>query len=123
MSGVIDWKFTKHLLLDYDLCTPCISAGISEVHNPFHEFFDINEPGRVIVHTVFSGDGERENHYSPTARASTTGAPALSGTEESVIHFANCNLCDSRIRGDRYVSFSWYQDQLQIVNSLYPEMR
>ena len=92
---------TKYLLLDYDLCTPCITAGVSEVHNPFHEFFEINEPGRVIVHTVFSGDGERENHGPPTAsRTSTSGA-----TEESVIHFANCNLCDSRIRGDRYVSF------------------
>lgn len=71
------------------------------------------------MHTVFTGDGERENHSSPTARASTSGPSA---TEESVIHFANCNLCDSRIRGDRYVSFSQYQDPLQIVNLLYPEM-
>ena len=55
------------------------------------------------MHTVFTGDGERENHSSPTARASTSGPSAA---EESVIHFANCNLCDSRIRGDRYVSFS-----------------
>ena len=91
---------TKHLLLDYDLCTPCITAGVSEVHNPFHEFFEITEPGRVIVHTVFSGEGEREHQGTPTGRAF-----ASRTTEESVIHFANCNLCDSRIRGDRYVSF------------------
>ena len=52
------------------------------------------------MHTVFSGNGERENQGTPLARAPVSGA-----TEDSVIHFANCNLCDSRIRGDRYVSF------------------
>lgn len=90
--------------LDYDLCTPCITAGVSEVHNPFHEFFEITEPGRVIVHTVFSGNGERESQGTPTARTPVPGA-TVSSNDESVIHFANCNLCDSRIRGDRYVSF------------------
>lgn len=57
------------------------------------------------MHTVFSGDGERENPGTPSARASDSGATVPSATEESVIHFANCDLCDSRIRGDRYVSF------------------
>ena len=66
------------------------------------------------MHTVFSGDGERENQGTPPARASGPGATVPSATDESVIHFANCNLCDSRIRGDRYVSFpSQYQGQLQ----------
>ncbi|KAJ7109944.1 hypothetical protein C8R44DRAFT_883963 [Mycena epipterygia] len=83
---------------DYDLCTPCITSGSAERHNPFHEFLEIKEPGRVIVHTVYSGDGERD-------APSTTRAPAVAppqAQEEPVVHFATCNLCDSRIRGDRY---------------------
>ncbi|KDR85758.1 hypothetical protein GALMADRAFT_234824 [Galerina marginata CBS 339.88] len=81
---------------DYDLCTGCMSVGCAEAHNPFHEFFDITEPGRVVVHTVFSGNGERETpRESRTVSAST--APV-----ESVTHMATCDLCDSRIVGDRY---------------------
>ncbi|KAJ7492359.1 hypothetical protein FB451DRAFT_1022268 [Mycena latifolia] len=82
---------------DYDLCTPCIASGSAERHNPFHEFLEIKEPGRVIVHTVYSGDGERDAP-SNTSRA----APTPQAEEQPVIHFATCNLCDSRIRGDRY---------------------
>lgn len=48
--------------------------------HPLHEFIKITEPGRIVVHTV--GDATARN-------------PA---------HNANCNLCDSRIRGERYVS-------------------
>ncbi|KAJ7651681.1 hypothetical protein DFH06DRAFT_1207790 [Mycena polygramma] len=89
---------------DYDLCTPCIQSGSAERHNPFHEFLEIKEPGRVIVHTVYSGDGERD--ASPTT---STRAPAPSQAEaeaeaeaQPAVHYATCNLCDSRIRGDRY---------------------
>jgi len=90
-----------------------MTAGVSEVHNPFHEFFEITEPGRVIVHTVFSGNGERESEGTPTTR---TRAP-VTATGESVIHFANCDLCDSRIHGDRYVSHqSVIRCQSQILN-------
>ncbi|KAF8808145.1 hypothetical protein BYT27DRAFT_7338708 [Phlegmacium glaucopus] len=87
---------------DYDLCTPCMAAGVSEVHNPFHEFFEIREPGRVIVHTVFSGNGEREGQGTPTTRTRAPEASVAPATGESVIHYANCDLCDSRIYGDRY---------------------
>ena len=90
--------------LDYDLCTPCMAAGVSEFHNPFHEFLDINQPGRVIVHTVFSRNGERESRDATITRAPPE-ASVAPATEESTVHFANCDLCDSRIRGDRYVSF------------------
>ncbi|KDQ63127.1 hypothetical protein JAAARDRAFT_29129 [Jaapia argillacea MUCL 33604] len=48
---------------DYDLCTQCISSGRAEAHNPFHEFFDIEKPGRVVVHNVYSGDGERDGRW------------------------------------------------------------
>ncbi|KAJ7459185.1 hypothetical protein B0H11DRAFT_1737394 [Mycena galericulata] len=85
---------------DYDLCTPCIASGSAERHNPFHEFLEIKEPGRVIVHTVYSGDGERDTPAPASARA----APAVPApqAEEPAIHYATCNLCDSRIRGNRY---------------------
>lgn len=85
---------------DYDLCTTCISGGAAQAHNPFDEFFDIDEPGRVIVHTVFSGDGERETARGPARR---TSAPAQPAAATEPIHNANCDLCDSIIQGDRYV--------------------
>ncbi|PPQ79402.1 hypothetical protein CVT25_002672 [Psilocybe cyanescens] len=84
---------------DYDLCDSCISQGSAEAHNPFHEFFDITEPGRVIVHTVFSGDGEREAMSQPPREP----APEVAPTAPAV-HHATCDLCDSRIIGDRYVA-------------------
>lgn len=93
--------------VDYDLCTGCIMSGSAERHNPFHEFFEISEPGRVIVHTVFSGEGERESTPStrapPAAAAPTVVSPPV--VEAVPIHAANCDMCDSRIRGDRYVRF------------------
>lgn len=86
---------------DYDLCTPCISSGSAERHNPFHEFFEISEPGRVVVHTVFSGEGER--NATPSSSTRPVVPPALPvATEEPVAHLAICDLCDSRIYGDRY---------------------
>ncbi|KAJ7631253.1 hypothetical protein FB45DRAFT_917981 [Roridomyces roridus] len=83
---------------DYDLCTQCITSGGAERHNAFHEFLEIKEPGRVIVHTVYSGDGERE---TPVPVRQTSVAPQQ--VEQPAVHYATCNLCDSRIRGDRYV--------------------
>ncbi|EAU92526.1 hypothetical protein CC1G_06537 [Coprinopsis cinerea okayama7 len=86
---------------DYDLCTPCIKSGGAENHNPFHEFFEINEPGRVIVHTVF--DGGRGNRRS--ASRSARDAPAEqqpASVPAPVAHSARCDLCESMIFGDRY---------------------
>lgn len=61
--------------LDYDLCQGCM-VDRSTSH-PIHEFHKITTPGRVIVHTV--------------------GEP-----RERKTHNASCDMCDSRIRGDRY---------------------
>ncbi|KAJ4002254.1 hypothetical protein F5050DRAFT_1558953 [Lentinula boryana] len=83
---------------DYDLCTSCITGGGAGNHNPFHEFFELSEPGRVVVHNVFSGSGEREAAPQPPRRANE--APAQSN--QPVVHTATCDLCESRIRGDRY---------------------
>jgi len=85
---------------DYDLCTRCIESGSAERHNPFHEFLEIKEPGRVIVHTVYSGDGERDAPLNTSATRAP--APAPQAEVQPAVHYATCNLCDSRIRGDRY---------------------
>ncbi|KAJ7293065.1 hypothetical protein C8J57DRAFT_1490530 [Mycena rebaudengoi] len=87
----------RHKCLDcpnYDLCTPCIASGSAERHNPFHEFLEIREPGRVIVHTVYDGDRDVPAPPAPPAPVPQEAAPE--------VHYATCNLCDSRIRGDRY---------------------
>ncbi|KAJ7170143.1 hypothetical protein C8R46DRAFT_896701 [Mycena filopes] len=89
---------------DYDLCTSCIESGSAERHNPFHEFLEIKEPGRVVVHTVYSGDGERDvlDQFNSGSRAPASAPAAQQAEEQPAVHYATCNLCDSRIRGDRY---------------------
>ncbi|KAG1853531.1 hypothetical protein C8R48DRAFT_777042 [Suillus tomentosus] len=92
---------------DYDLCTPCIESGTAERHNPFHEFFDIEVPGRALVHTVFSGSGERDvspNSGSAIADSPRTPVATPVSTIETIRHCTACNLCDSPIVGDRFVS-------------------
>ncbi|KAJ2914777.1 hypothetical protein MD484_g5645, partial [Candolleomyces efflorescens] len=79
---------------DFDLCSSCIGDGGAEKHNPFHEFFDIREPGRVIVHTVLSGEGERS--------ARSTGSENAQAPPAQVAHNAMCDLCDLAIAGTRY---------------------
>lgn len=90
---------------DYDLCEKCISTPESRSqHHAQHQFFAIEKPGEVIVHTVFSGDGECEP-VRPTQPRFNPLAPAPRPRDaEPVVHNAMCNLCDSRIRGDRFVS-------------------
>ncbi|KAI8981131.1 hypothetical protein BD414DRAFT_464073 [Trametes punicea] len=89
---------------DYDLCegcmrTPCLRAQ----HYAGHEFFAIDKPGEVIVHTVFTGNGEREPGRPLQRSSSREDAPTLRACDiEPVVHNAICNLCDSRIRGDRF---------------------
>ncbi|OSD06218.1 hypothetical protein PYCCODRAFT_1475052 [Trametes coccinea BRFM310] len=87
---------------DYDLCEGCFRTPfLRSQHHPAHEFFGIDEPGEVIVHTVFSGDGEREPaRFNQQPRESV---PRVRSRDvEPVVHNALCNLCDSRIRGDRF---------------------
>ncbi|KAJ3845357.1 hypothetical protein F5878DRAFT_523856 [Lentinula raphanica] len=83
---------------DFDLCTPCIRGVATETHNPFHEFFQISEPGRVVVHNVFSGHGEQEVQQPPPRPVDEVPVPP----PQPVVHSATCDLCESRIYGDRY---------------------
>lgn len=110
--------------LDYDMCPTCYVTERHQ-HDVSHEFFAINEPGHVYVHTIFSGTGEKggrntgETHGARCTRvrrreptvttpaastspsASSTRVPALA---EEVAHHASCDMCDSRIKGIRWVS-------------------
>ncbi|KIK99466.1 hypothetical protein PAXRUDRAFT_822705 [Paxillus rubicundulus Ve08.2h10] len=93
---------------DYDLCTSCTGSGAMVKHNPFHEFFDIETPGHVYVHTIFGGDGQRKrscrNQQPSSSPAVATSAPvaAIFPREAPVRHSATCNLCDSVIFGERF---------------------
>lgn len=95
---------------DFDICQRCAESGAKEDHNPFHEFFEITQPGDTYIHTIFSGSGER---VPPPPRASTVNSggaqtatlrrPSPPAPTEIVLHNATCNMCDSRIHGDRFV--------------------
>ncbi|KAF8492705.1 hypothetical protein JB92DRAFT_3001742 [Gautieria morchelliformis] len=64
---------------DYDLCDTCIrNASMS---HPSHRFITLETPARLYFRTI------------PVSPDRTSG---------SIIHGARCNLCDSRILGDRY---------------------
>ena len=91
---------------DYDMCDKCISTpALRETHHAQHQFFAIEKPGEVIVHTVFSSDGEREPHPpAPAVSPRVNRSRIRSRDVEPVVHNAICNMCDSRIRGDRFVS-------------------
>ncbi|KAF9055837.1 hypothetical protein BJ165DRAFT_1521806 [Panaeolus papilionaceus] len=89
---------------DYDLCSQCIGTGQAEAHNAFHQFYEIREPGRVIVHTVYSGSGERVtgSRSNSIRRAEPESAATPQPRAARVTHLARCDLCDSTIIGDRY---------------------
>lgn len=94
---------------DYDLCAACVKSGATEQHNPFHEFFDIETPGRVYVHTVLGDDrdrslGNRQQLPSSNHASITRQEPVATPADLLVRHSATCNLCDSAIVGERYVS-------------------
>lgn len=88
---------------DYDLCQACLTTpSLRAQHHSAHQFFGIEKPGEIIVHTVFSGDDARDAAPQPAPREQVP--RARQRDIEPVVHNAMCNLCDSRIRGDRFVS-------------------
>ncbi|KAF8078982.1 hypothetical protein FPV67DRAFT_1404995 [Lyophyllum atratum] len=80
---------------DYDLCTACMLSGSSEHHNPRHQFFELAEPTRIVVHTVNVDDEHASLDPAPFA-------PAPAASDLSILHHATCDLCDSIIQGSRY---------------------
>ncbi|KAI0094476.1 hypothetical protein BDY19DRAFT_1044297 [Irpex rosettiformis] len=83
---------------DFDFCDECLETGRRE-HFHGHQFFPITKPGDVVVHTVHDDAlpmWVRED-IAPRRPQNANDLPV-----EPQVHAANCNLCDSRIRGDRY---------------------
>ena len=96
-----------HHFADFDLCATCMESGSATRHNPFHEFFDIEEP--VGMPAVLSGDGERVaeiTRHTPNDSGSGRNDNAGTNAASTDVHNATCDLCDSRIVGMRYVSGS-----------------
>ncbi|KAF9225555.1 hypothetical protein BS17DRAFT_807785 [Gyrodon lividus] len=99
-------------------CLDCPESGAMDKHDPFHDFFDIETPDHVHIHTIFSGDGHRnrtsrspQSSSSPAAayRAPITAIPqrgVASPVHTVVCHSATCNLCDSAIAGERFKCMS-----------------
>lgn len=77
------------MLPDYDMCEGCFPRR--DVNHPGHEFMSFKTPRRIVVHRVYDGD--------ETPRLNNAPVPS-----SNAVHGANCDLCDSRIRGVRYVS-------------------
>ncbi|KAG6830905.1 hypothetical protein H0H92_014056 [Tricholoma furcatifolium] len=106
---------TRHKCLDcpdYDLCTSCIADGAQLRHDPTHEFLDLSEPGRVIVHTV----NIPENPPAPIPEEPA----AHQATSPPVVHHATCDLCDSVIEGHRYSlshGLYWMPEMCQLRKS------
>jgi len=113
-------KLTNTLYVDFDLCSPCLAIQPQDIgsHSRSHSLFAIEEPGGIWVHTFFQGDDTPEVHETPRANEGPSELPNItSDTQgESTIreatapvarlaaHHAACNLCDTAIKGDRFVS-------------------
>ena len=93
---------------DFDLCELCVGRGAKDAHNVEHQFVELATPGRVIVHTVWTPEPQPAPAPIPVSEPVPVPPPA-----EPYVHNARCDLCDSRIRGDRYVSslrdLVWYE--------------
>jgi len=75
--------------------------------------FAIEEPGGVWVHTWLKGDDTPEGYETPTANEGPSELPnTTSDTQGEIttpvaklaVHHAACSLCDSAIKGNRFVS-------------------
>lgn len=83
--------------VDFDLCDECYPTA-SLTHSQ-HDFMKITDPSAISIHRV-RGSGPAPRRLRPGLRVSSRDAPS------DLLHQAICDLCDSRIRGFRYVSAS-----------------
>jgi next to BRCA1 gene 1 protein len=118
-------KFTDSIYVDFDLCSLCLAAQPLDFgsHSISHSLFAIEEPGGLWVHTIFEGDGTPGIPGPPVAgdgpadlmdtnisesnvhgESHTQGEPVA----EAPIRLATCEFCDTAIRGERFVSHSYY---------------
>lgn len=99
---------------DFDLCSKCMATpNIRASHG--HAFFEIERPGDLYVHTVFTGDGERAPGARPMQHRSPRESRAAS-VQERVAQGATCNLCESYILGDRYVSIDFITQSQYLIS-------
>ena len=121
-------KFTDDTYVDFDLCSLCLVAQPQNFgsHSQSHSLFAIEEPGGLWVHTIFEGDGTRENPEPPVADERPTDLMDTNILENNTqeerhaqrehtalvadapIRHATCEFCDTAIRGERFVSHTYY---------------
>lgn len=82
---------------DFDLCDECYPTA-SLTHSQ-HDFMKITDPSAISIHRV-RGSGPAPRRLRPGLRVPSRNASS------DLLHQAICDLCDSRIRGFRYVSAS-----------------
>ncbi|KAF9507017.1 hypothetical protein BS47DRAFT_1352132 [Hydnum rufescens UP504] len=90
---------------DYDMCDPCMNTRRYEAHDDSHNFARLGTPGTVIVHRVL------ESSLGPASATETESPPSVpvsplptrvAMATGPFAHAARCNMCDSRILGNRY---------------------
>ncbi|KAF9515301.1 hypothetical protein BS47DRAFT_1341989 [Hydnum rufescens UP504] len=90
---------------DYDMCDPCMNTRRYEAHDESHNFAKLGTPGTVIVQRVQESSlapaSATEAESTPSVPGSPLPAPVAMATAPFA-HAATCNMCDSRIFGDRY---------------------
>ena len=118
-------KFTDGIYVDFDLCSWCLTAQPQNFgsHSKSHSLFAIEEPGGLWIHTIFEGDGTPGIPVPPVADEGPTdlfdtnilgfnaqGESHAQGelVAEPPIRLATCEFCDTAIRGERFVSHSFY---------------
>jgi next to BRCA1 gene 1 protein len=120
--------FTDGMYIDFDLCSLCLAAQPHNFgsHSKSHSLFAIEEPGGLWIHTIFEGEGTPAIPEPPVAdqrpmdlmdtnilESNTQGESHAQGEHtalvaEAPIRHATCEFCDTAIRGEQFVSHSYY---------------
>ncbi|KAF8336445.1 uncharacterized protein EI90DRAFT_3152608 [Cantharellus anzutake] len=83
---------------DFDLCNSC-KTNAREAHDMSHTFVKFNTPGEVVV---YRRPEPAATTVPPLSAPPVPPAPSDQPQDPTVVHNAMCDLCDSRVVGDRY---------------------